>query len=100
MCALCLQLHGIHCLLTLVSSLNLSCRQVCAHCLLMGAHIEHPRVSLHTAVMDRRAKFTSAVEALTAKHASVVDFTARAEAAIENLSTSCRTIRQQVSLRG
>jgi tripartite motif-containing protein 25 len=29
---------------------------VCAHCLLMGAHMEHPRVSLHTAVADRKAQ--------------------------------------------
>jgi len=29
---------------------------VCAHCLLMGTHIEHPRVSLHTAVTDRKAQ--------------------------------------------
>ena len=68
---------------------------VCAHCLLMGAHIEHPRVSLHTAVMDKRAQFDAAVQALKAKQALVLDFTARAEAAVNNLTASCRAVRQQ-----
>ena len=69
---------------------------VCAHCLLMGAHIEHPRVSLHTAVMDRKEQFVGAVEALKSKHALVQDFTVRAESAIDQLTQSCRSIRQQV----
>lgn len=69
---------------------------VCAHCLLMGAHIEHPRVSLHSAVMDRKEQFVGAVEALKSKHALVQDFTVRAESAIDQLTHSCQTIRQQV----
>jgi len=70
---------------------------VCAHCLLMGAHIEHPRLSFHTAVMNRKAQLETSVELLTSKHALVLDFTHRAEAAADLLSQSYRSIRQQVS---
>lgn len=68
---------------------------VCAHCLLMGSHMEHPRVSLHTAVADRKAQFLTAVETLKTKHALVQDFTVHAEAAMKELTGSCRTIRHQ-----
>ena len=40
---------------------------VCAHCLLMGGHIEHPRVSLHSAVMDKKLTLQSAIDALRGK---------------------------------
>ena len=69
---------------------------VCAHCLLMGAHIEHPRISLHTAVVDRKAQFKEAMETLQGKHAAVEDFTQRAEAALKSLSDSCAEVRTQV----
>lgn len=66
---------------------------VCAHCLLMGTHIEHPRVSLHTAVTDRKAQLIAAMETLESKHAVVHDFTQRADAAMQTLSESCAQVR-------
>jgi hypothetical protein len=42
-----------------------------------------------------REQFLTAVETLKTKHALVQDFTVRAEAAIKELTGSCRTIRQQ-----
>lgn len=45
--------------------------QVCAHCLLMGAHIEHPRVSLHSAVLERKDALSETIEALKIKRCSL-----------------------------
>ena len=37
---------------------------VCAHCLLMGGHVEHPRVSLHSAVGQKQKALAETVGAL------------------------------------
>mmetsp|Transcript_10210 Transcript_10210/g.23298 ORF Transcript_10210/g.23298 Transcript_10210/m.23298 type:complete len:623 (-) Transcript_10210:107-1975(-) len=69
---------------------------VCAHCLLMGAHIEHPRISLHTAVLDRKTQLQEAMEQLKVKRNAVLEFTQRADSSIQELEQNCKQMRDQV----
>ncbi|EKX53971.1 hypothetical protein GUITHDRAFT_132400 [Guillardia theta CCMP2712] len=69
---------------------------VCAHCLLMGAHIEHPRISLHTAVQERKTQLQEGMELLKAKRNAVLEFTQRADASVQELELNCKQMRDQV----
>mmetsp|Transcript_18956 Transcript_18956/g.46554 ORF Transcript_18956/g.46554 Transcript_18956/m.46554 type:complete len:618 (-) Transcript_18956:9-1862(-) len=69
---------------------------VCAHCLLMGAHIEHPRVSLHSAVQERKEALLETIEALKVKRAVVLDFTNKADLAMETMRSQCNEMRGRV----
>ena len=69
---------------------------VCAHCLLMGAHIEHPRVSLQCAVKEKKTSLMGAAEMLKGDRAVVLDFSGKAERAVLGLQHQCKELRTMV----
>eukprot|EP00292_Cryptomonas_paramecium_P005071 CAMPEP_0113701200 /NCGR_PEP_ID=MMETSP0038_2-20120614/24428_1 /TAXON_ID=2898 /ORGANISM="Cryptomonas paramecium" /LENGTH=431 /DNA_ID=CAMNT_0000625037 /DNA_START=351 /DNA_END=1643 /DNA_ORIENTATION=- /assembly_acc=CAM_ASM_000170 len=69
---------------------------VCAHCLLMGAHIDHPRVSLQYAVKEKKASLLEAIDSLKSHRGIVHDFTQRAERAMAAMQYQCKEMRSSV----
>ena len=69
---------------------------VCAHCLLMGAHIDHSRVSLQFAVKEKKSSLLEAIETLKGNRAIVQEFSQRAERAMATMQYQCKEMRSSV----